>query len=86
MTGISIKPLTILGDNQGLLALTRDNKYHLRTKHIDLWYHFICEAVDDVKIKVEYIDAIIMLLPAQIVKISDKIFRILLRLLIFVVF
>ena len=26
VTGISIKPLTILGDNQGLLVLTRDNK------------------------------------------------------------
>ena len=51
VTGISIKPLTILGDNQGLLALTRDNKYHSRTKHIDLQYHFIREAVDDAKIK-----------------------------------
>ena len=55
VTGISIKPLTILGDNQGLLALARDNKYHSRTKHIDLQYHFICEAVDDAKIKLEYV-------------------------------
>ena len=55
VTGISIKPLTILGDNQGLLTLARDNKYHSRTKHIDLRYHFIHEAVDDAKIKVEYV-------------------------------
>ena len=55
VTGISIKPLTILGDNQGSLALARDNKYHSRTKHIDLRYHFIREAVDDAKIKVEYV-------------------------------
>ena len=55
VTGISIKPLTILGDNQGLLVLTRDNKYYSRTKHIDLQYYFICEAVDDAKIKVGYV-------------------------------
>ena len=55
VTGISVKPLTVLGDNQGSLALTRDNKYHSRTKHIDLQYHFIHEAVDDAKIQVEYI-------------------------------
>ena len=73
VTGISVKPLTISGDNQGSLALTRDNKYHLRTKHIDLQYHFICEAVNDAKINVKYVPT---------VKISHKIFGILLRLLI----
>ena len=35
--------------------LARDNKYHSRTKHIDLRYHFIHEAVDDEKIKVDYV-------------------------------
>ena len=55
VTGISVKPLTILGDNQGSLVLAKDNKYHSRTKHIDLRYHSICEAVDDAKIQVKYI-------------------------------
>ena len=34
------KPLTILCDNQGAIALAKDNKFHARTKHIDLQYHF----------------------------------------------
>ena len=28
-------PLTIMADNQGAIALVKDNKFHLRTKHID---------------------------------------------------
>jgi hypothetical protein len=49
------KSLTMLCDNQGAIALAKDNKFHSRTKHIDLRYHFIREAVEDGKIKVQYI-------------------------------
>ena len=35
--------------------LAKDNKFHLQTKHIDLQYHFICEAVEDKKIFIKYI-------------------------------
>ena len=49
------KPLTISYDNQGAIALAKDNKFHARTKHIDLQYHFIHEAVEDGKIQVKYI-------------------------------
>ena len=48
-------PITISCDNQGAIALSKDNKFHTRTKHIDIRYHFIREAVGDGKIKVEYI-------------------------------
>jgi hypothetical protein len=47
--------LTISCDNQGAIALSKDNKFHSCTKHIDLHYHFICEAVENGKIKVNYI-------------------------------
>ena len=47
--------LTVLCDNQGAIALSKDNKFHSRMKHIDLRYHFIREAVDEGKINVEYI-------------------------------
>ena len=47
--------MTINCDNQGAIALAKDNKFHSRTKHIDLQYHFIREAVDDGKINVNYI-------------------------------
>ena len=32
--------LTILCDNQGVIALAKDNKFHSQTKHIDLRYYF----------------------------------------------
>ena len=48
-------PLTLKADNQGAISLAKDNKFHARTKHIDLRYHFVREAVEDGKIKMEYI-------------------------------
>ena len=48
-------PLILNCDNQGAIALAKDNKFHVRTKHIDVRYHFICEAVEDGKVAVQYI-------------------------------
>ena len=42
-------------NNQGAIALAKDNKFHARTKHIDLRYHFLREAVEDKKISVVYV-------------------------------
>jgi hypothetical protein len=42
-------------NNQGAITLSKDNKFHTRTKHIDIKYHFIREAVEDKKIEVIYI-------------------------------
>jgi hypothetical protein len=50
-----IGALTIKADNQGVIALAKDNKFHARTKHINLHYHFVHEAVEDGKIKMVYI-------------------------------
>ena len=36
MKGREEKLLTISCDNQGAIALAKDNKFHARTKHIDL--------------------------------------------------
>ena len=49
------KVIGIYCDNQGAIALVKDNKFHLQTKHIDLRYHFVREAVEDNKIRFEYI-------------------------------
>jgi len=35
--------------------LAKDNKFHLKTKHIDLHYHFIHEAVEEGKIDMKYV-------------------------------
>ena len=42
-------------DNQGAIALAKDNKFRMHTKHIDVRYHFIREAVEDGKVMVQYI-------------------------------
>ena len=51
----SARAITINSDNQGAIALSKDNKFHSRTKHIDVRYHFIREAVEDGKVSVVYI-------------------------------
>ena len=49
------KPVNLYCDNQGAIVLVKDNKFHARTKHIDLRFHFIREAVEDNKILITYI-------------------------------
>ena len=49
------QPINLYCDNQGAIALAKDNKFHVRTKHIDLRFHFIREAVEDNKILITYI-------------------------------
>ena len=55
VTGKPEKPLTISCDNQGAIALSKDNKFHSRTKPTGLRYHFIREAVEDGKINMKYV-------------------------------
>jgi hypothetical protein len=43
-----------MGDNQGAIALTKDNKFYSWIKHIDLRYHFICEVVENAKVEMKY--------------------------------
>ena len=33
--------ILLYSDLQATIALTRNGSYHARTKHIDIWYHFI---------------------------------------------
>ena len=55
LRGKPSQPLTIHCDNQGAIALSKDNKFHARTKHIDIRHHFIHEAIEDGKLSVVYI-------------------------------
>ena len=45
---------TIFEDNQGAIQLTRNPKFHNRTKHIDICYHFVREKVASKEICVAY--------------------------------
>ena len=44
--------LILYCNNQGVIALAKDNKFHMHTKHIDVCYHFMNEVVEDKKIVV----------------------------------
>lgn len=50
-----LEPTTLHCDNQGAIVLSKDNKFHARTKHINIRYHFIRKAVKDNKIFMHYI-------------------------------
>lgn len=47
-------PTTIYCDNQSAIALSKDSAFHARTKHISIYYHFICEAVDNGQVSLTY--------------------------------
>lgn len=47
-------PITINCDNQGAIALSKDDRFHARTKHIDIRYHFIRNSVESNLIQVHY--------------------------------
>ncbi len=39
--------IPMYSDNEAAKNLTHNDNYHARTKHIDIQYHFICEAIDN---------------------------------------
>lgn len=45
----------IRGDNQGAIALTENQEFHKRNKHIEIKWHWIREAVELQKIQISYI-------------------------------
>lgn len=51
----SLETVETLSDSTGAMAIAKHDKFHQRTKHIDVRYHFIREAVEDAKIKLTYI-------------------------------
>ena len=48
------QPTNINEDNQGVIALCKNPKFHSRTKHIDIKYHFIREKIKDSEITLKY--------------------------------
>ena len=46
----------ILVDNESAIKLGQNPEFHKRTKHIDIQYHYIREAIQDNKVKLTYIN------------------------------
>ena len=36
-----LQPMTLFGDNQSAIVLANDDQFHVRTKHINIHYHFM---------------------------------------------
>ena len=49
------QPITLMEDNQGAIALTKNPVAHLRMKHINIRFHFVREALEKDVIKIKYI-------------------------------
>ena len=47
-------PTIVYKDNQGAIELTKNAKYHGRTKHIDISHHFVRERVISKEIMIKY--------------------------------
>lgn len=47
-------PTTIWEDNQSCIKLTKHNRFHARSKHIDIRYHFVRELIEARALDVEY--------------------------------
>ena len=48
------KPMLLYCNNQSAIIVAKDNQFHTHMKHIDIWYHFICEAITCNIIEVRY--------------------------------
>ena len=47
-------PTLIYEDNQGAISMAKNLVFHKRTKHIQILYHFVREAVEEGTIALEY--------------------------------
>ena len=50
------EPITIYEDNQGAIEPSRNPRFHKRTKHIDVSFHFFRQKVKDGVFDVKYCD------------------------------
>lgn len=48
-------PMLLNVDNQGAIKLSENPRFHERTKHIDIRYHFLRQAHESGQIRVEYL-------------------------------
>ena len=52
---INLEPVNLRNDNQGAIALVKNPIKHMKSKHIDIRYHFVREFYQQDRIQLEYI-------------------------------
>jgi hypothetical protein len=58
LTGLGFPPsgpTTLFVDNQSAIALTANNQFHDRSKHIDIQYHAIRDRIEEGSITIEHV-------------------------------
>lgn len=48
-------PISILNDNDGCIALSKNLVHHERSKHISMRHHFLREKVEDNTVKLDFV-------------------------------
>ena len=48
-------PILLRADNQGTIQFSDNNKFYVHMKHIDVQYHFICEALENKLLEIKYV-------------------------------
>ena len=55
MLNMETVPPKLFIDNKSAISLSKNPVFHERSKHIDIWYHFIRECVEEGKIDIDYV-------------------------------
>jgi hypothetical protein len=53
--GVQLRPTMIYCDNQSCIKLLENPVFHDRSKHINIWYHFIRDCVQRGAVELQYI-------------------------------
>ena len=61
MRFLNRKPVQLYGDNQSSIRLVKNPEFHARTKHINVQYHYVREALEDGLIELFYVSTIDMM-------------------------
>ena len=62
--GVIFKPVVIKDDSQAAMAMTRNQSFHAKSKHIEVQYHFAREEVENKNIVLEYCPTSMMVADA----------------------
>ena len=65
----------LMEDNQGTIAIVQNPIAHARTKHIDIHYHYICEAVQDRTTDLHYCPTSVMIADLLMEPLSKGLFQ-----------
>ena len=51
------EPITMMEDNNSCIKIAQNDEFHQRTKHIDIKYHFIREAIEKKIVQIKRVDS-----------------------------